>query len=71
MNRVTAKETIERLDKILTWLGYPRTLTFDNGKQLVSDGFRQFCHMKGLVLNQTIPYWPQKNGEVEPVLVKM
>ncbi|XP_055698689.1 uncharacterized protein K02A2.6-like [Phlebotomus papatasi] len=65
MHRITARETIERLDKIFTRLGYPRTLTLDNAKQFVSGELEEYCLKKGIHLNNTIPYWPQQNGEVE------
>ncbi|XP_055681707.1 uncharacterized protein K02A2.6-like [Lutzomyia longipalpis] len=65
MPRITAKDTVARLDKIFTRLGYPRTITLDNAKQFVSAEFHEYCKIKGIVLNHTIPYWPQQNGEVE------
>uniref|UniRef100_A0A1B0DFM4 RNA-directed DNA polymerase n=1 Tax=Phlebotomus papatasi TaxID=29031 RepID=A0A1B0DFM4_PHLPP len=64
-NKITARETILRLDKIFTRLGYPRTITLDNAKQFVSSELEEYCREKGICLNNTIPYWPQQNGEVE------
>lgn len=65
MTSITAKSTINRLDKMFVRLGYPRTITLDNGRQFVSEEFQQYCHIKGIHLNFTIPYWPQANGEIE------
>ncbi|XP_053687193.1 uncharacterized protein K02A2.6-like [Sabethes cyaneus] len=65
MKRITAQETVKRLQKIFRTWGYPRTITLDNGKQFVSQEFDEFCKRTGIVLNHTTPYWPQANGEVE------
>lgn len=65
MGRITAKETVERLDKIFTRLGYPRTITLDNAKQLVGTELEEFSRKHGIHLNHSTPYWPQENGLVE------
>lgn len=65
LKKITASETIARLNKIFVRLGYPRTITLDNGRQFVSTEFDEFCRIKGIILNNTTPYWPQENGEVE------
>lgn len=65
MRSITAEATIERLDKIFTRLGFPRTITLDNAKQFVSSRFTEYCKDNGIYLNNTCPYWPQANGEVE------
>lgn len=65
LKKITATETIARLNKIFTRLGYPRTITLDNGRQFISEEFEEFCRIKGIALNNTTPYWPQENGEVE------
>lgn len=65
LRRITAAETVERLEKIFTRLGYPRTITLDNGRQFVGSEFEQCCKQRGIVLNRTTPYWPQENGLVE------
>ncbi|CAH2096664.1 unnamed protein product [Euphydryas editha] len=43
----------------------PATKTADNGKQFCSTEFKRFCTARNIVLFNTIPYWPQQNGEVE------
>lgn len=65
MNRITASETVERLGKIFTRLGYPRTITLDNAKQFIGKEFENYCKIHGITLNHTAPYWPQENGLVE------
>ncbi|KXJ74916.1 hypothetical protein RP20_CCG012722 [Aedes albopictus] len=65
MIRITASETVERLSKIFTRLGYPRTITLDNAKQFVGREFEEYCKIHGITLNHTAPYWPQENGLVE------
>ncbi|XP_062706679.1 uncharacterized protein K02A2.6-like isoform X1 [Aedes albopictus] len=65
LRKITATETIDRLESIFTRLGYPRTITLDNGRQFVSTEFEQYCKQRGIVLNRTTPYWPQENGLVE------
>ncbi|XP_055714344.1 uncharacterized protein K02A2.6-like [Phlebotomus papatasi] len=65
MTKISARDTINRLDKIFIRLGYPRTITLDNAKQFVSGELDEYSKQKGIVLNHTIPYWPQQNGEVE------
>lgn len=65
MTRITAKDTISRLDRIFTRLGYPVTITLDNARQFASDEFDQYCKARGITLNFTTPYWPQENGLVE------
>lgn len=65
MNRITAKATIDRLERIFTRLGYPMTITLDNARQFISAELEQFCSEHGVNLNNTTPYWPQENGLVE------
>ncbi|XP_062709760.1 uncharacterized protein K02A2.6-like [Aedes albopictus] len=65
MTKITAFETIKRLNRIFRTWGPPRTITLDNAKQFVSTEFEEFCKNNGVHLNHTSPYWPQANGEVE------
>ncbi|XP_038106540.1 uncharacterized protein K02A2.6-like [Culex quinquefasciatus] len=65
MTRITAKETVQRLDKIFTRLGYPQTITLDNAKQFVGIEIQEYCKTHGIYLNHSAPYWPQENGLVE------
>lgn len=65
MFKITSAVTIQRLDTIFTRLGYPFTITLDNAKQFISREFTDYCLSKGIILNNTIPYRPQQNREVE------
>ncbi|XP_065088042.1 uncharacterized protein K02A2.6-like [Ochlerotatus camptorhynchus] len=65
MVKITAKDTVGRLDRIFTRLGYPRTMTLDNAKQFVGKEFELYCNTHGITLNHSTPYWPQENGLVE------
>lgn len=62
MSKITAKDTISRLDRIFTRLGYPRTITLDNAKQFVSTELETYSKLHGITLNHSTPYWPQKKG---------
>ena len=65
LSNITAKDTISRLDRIFTRLGYPRTITLDNAKQFVSTELETYSKLHGITLNHSTPYWPQENGLVE------
>ncbi|XP_062704190.1 uncharacterized protein K02A2.6-like [Aedes albopictus] len=67
MSSITAESTIEELRTIFCRFGVPITLTADNAPQLSEDceQFAEFCRSYGIKLINTVPYWPQMNGEVE------
>lgn len=67
MTSITAESTIDELRTIFSRFGVPTTLTADNAPQLSEDceQFAEFCRSYGIKLINTIPYWPQMNGEVE------
>ncbi|XP_063534905.1 uncharacterized protein K02A2.6-like [Cydia strobilella] len=65
MRSITAVDTVRVLKEIFSRLGYPATLTCDNGNQFTSQTFKTFCKECNIVIYNTIPYWPQMNGEVE------
>ncbi|XP_055604561.1 uncharacterized protein K02A2.6-like [Uranotaenia lowii] len=67
MSNITAESTIEELRVIFSRFGIPITLTADNAPQLSEDceEFSTFCKSYGVKLINTVPYWPQMNGEVE------
>lgn len=65
MKSISSKDTIEVLKEIFSRLGIPTSITCDNGRQFVSEEFKSFCQEQGIKLFNTIPYWPQQNGEVE------
>uniref|UniRef100_A0A182PX50 Integrase catalytic domain-containing protein n=1 Tax=Anopheles epiroticus TaxID=199890 RepID=A0A182PX50_9DIPT len=63
MRKITASDTAERLEKIFVRLGYPKTITLDNGRHFVSTFFENYCKTKGIVLNKSTPHWPQENEQ--------
>lgn len=65
MRHITAEATIEKLEEIFIYQGYPITITLDNGRQFVSSKFRDYCKEHRIHLNHMAPYWPQANGVVE------
>lgn len=65
MIKITSAKTIKRLKSIFARFGLPISITADNGKQLISEEFKQYCEAHNIELNSTTPYWPQMNGEVE------
>lgn len=65
MTKITAEGTIRRLEPIFVRNGYPTTITLDNGRQFVSNELDEYCRIRNITLNHTVPYWPQANGEVE------
>lgn len=65
MRSITSTDTVKILKEIFSRLGYPVTLTCDNGQQFTSEVFKTFCKECNITLYNTIPYWPQMNGEVE------
>lgn len=65
MTKIDSQATIQRLTVIFARFGFPSSITADNGRQFVSEEFKQYYRTNGIKLNNTIPYWPQQNGEVE------
>lgn len=65
MRNINSTNTILKLREIFTRLGYPQTITCDNGPQFRSEELKNFCNINNIKLYHTIPYWPQQNGEVE------
>jgi len=65
MRTIDAKNTIGVMKEIFSRLGFPKTITADNGPQFTSNEMKVFCKENGIVLHTTIPHWPQMNGEVE------
>ncbi|XP_053607193.1 uncharacterized protein K02A2.6-like [Plodia interpunctella] len=63
--KITSTEIIGILKEIFSRLGNPLTITADNGRQFCSEEFKSFCKEQNITLFNTIPYWPQQNGEVE------
>lgn len=62
---ISSAQIINILKEIFSRLGFPVSITADNGKQFVSEDFREYCKECNIRLFNTVPYWPQMNGEVE------
>ncbi len=62
---ITTKTVIKALEKIFSMFGYVHELVADNGKQLISDEFKQYLSLHGIKLKNVTPYSPVVNGEVE------
>lgn len=65
MKTITSTNTVKKLDAMFCRFGFPLSITADNAKQFVSTELREYCEARNIRLNNTIPYWPQQNGEVE------
>ncbi|XP_055634225.1 uncharacterized protein K02A2.6-like [Toxorhynchites rutilus septentrionalis] len=67
MDTTTTKNVTRELMTMFSRYGIPSFLKADNAPQISSDceEFNEFCSTNGIKLLNTIPYWPQSNGEVE------
>ncbi|XP_041451267.1 uncharacterized protein K02A2.6-like [Drosophila obscura] len=65
MTATTTENTIAALTAIFAIEGYPKTLVSDNGPQLTSDSFNQFCQLHGISHITTAPFHPASNGLAE------
>ncbi|XP_055604878.1 uncharacterized protein K02A2.6-like [Uranotaenia lowii] len=65
METTTTKDVKRELMIMFSWYGIQSFLKADNAPQISSDceEFREFCSTNGIKLLNTIPYWPQSNGE--------
>ncbi|KAK3093815.1 hypothetical protein FSP39_020533 [Pinctada imbricata] len=66
VTKVTTSEKITRiLSKMFVTHGLPVSIQTDNGPQFISEHFRSFMQLHGIIHRHTTPLWPQANGEVE------
>lgn len=65
MSSTTTKDTISALTAIFSIEGIPDKLVSDNGPQLTSDEFKQFCSNLGIQHVTTAPFHPASNGLAE------
>lgn len=56
--RITTAATISSLRKIFGRFGMPEVLVTDNGPQLTSDTFEEFCEANGIMHLKTAPFHP-------------
>lgn len=67
MEKTTTKDVIRELMIMFSRYGFPAYLKADNASQISSEcqEWQEFCSANAITLLNTIPYWPQSNGEVE------
>ncbi|XP_054256963.1 uncharacterized protein K02A2.6-like [Macrosteles quadrilineatus] len=61
----TSTWTVQELRKIFSTFGFPQILVSDNGRQFVSQEFKNFMNECGIVHRTTAPYHPNSNGQAE------
>jgi hypothetical protein len=61
----SATETVQNLHSTFAILGFPRSITCDNGQPFSSAEFYDFCERFAIKIFHTPPFWPQANGLVE------
>nr|VZI32145.1 unnamed protein product [Spirometra erinaceieuropaei] len=65
LNPATASATIAFLRRIFSQHGLPEVLVSDNGSQLTSSTFEEFCRQHNIQHLRSPPYHPQSNGRAE------
>ncbi|XP_030368972.1 uncharacterized protein K02A2.6-like [Scaptodrosophila lebanonensis] len=65
LSSTTSQSTIAALTDIFAIEGYPKTLVSDNGPQLTSETFKDFCNKHGITHITTAPFHPASNGLAE------
>lgn len=65
MTAITSAATIEKLRECFARFGLPETIVSDNGGQLTSAEFKNFCSKNGIKHLTSAPYQPQSNGAAE------
>lgn len=65
MLTMTAEKTIERLGIIFAQFGLPETIVTDNGPQFISEEFKAFARMRGIMHKTIPPYHAASNGLAE------
>ncbi|XP_039298111.1 uncharacterized protein K02A2.6-like [Nilaparvata lugens] len=65
MSTTTTKSTINILQDLFSKFGYPRIIVSDNGPQLTSYEFQNFCKELNIKHARITPYHPKSNGLAE------
>ena len=65
VKNITSKTTVTKLREIFARFGLPRSIVSDNGPQLTSDEFEQFCREHDIKHIKVTPYHPKSNGLAE------
>lgn len=65
MTSITSSVAIEKLRECFARFGLPKTIVSDNGRQLTSTEFENFCLKNGVKHLTPAPYHPQSNNVAE------
>ncbi|XP_037931459.1 uncharacterized protein K02A2.6-like [Teleopsis dalmanni] len=65
LSNTTSTDTVKALTSIFAIEGLPETLVSDNGPQLTSSQFKEFCLKNGIQHVTTAPFRPASNGLAE------
>lgn len=65
MKSTTATETVSKLTETFSRFGIPKIIVSDNGPQLTSTIFADFCNSNGITHVKVTPYHPKSNGIAE------
>jgi transposase InsO family protein len=63
MSSTTSTATFKVLREIFSRQGLPETIVSDNGPQLTSEEFENFCSVNGIIHRRSAPYKPSTNGQ--------
>lgn len=63
--RQTAKNVVETFRQAVQTHGTPNAVLSDNGRQFISNLFRDFCESSSIKHRRTRPYNPKCNGKIE------
>ncbi|KXJ07186.1 Uncharacterized protein K02A2.6, partial [Exaiptasia diaphana] len=68
MSSTTSTATVKVLREIFSRHGLPETIVSDNGPQLTSEEFQNFCSANGIIHRRSAPYKPSTNGQAERIV---
>lgn len=65
MTKIDSASTIDKLRNYCARFGLPKKIVSDNGRQLVSEEFEQFCQANRIKHVTTAPYHLSSTGAAE------
>lgn len=65
MGKTDAESTLDKLRECIARFGLPKLIITDNGSQLISDKFEEFCKLNLIKHRTSPPYHPATNGLAE------
>lgn len=65
IKNITSKNLCLTLDEIFCTFGFPEIIVSDNGPQLTSQEFKDYCKKHGILHITSSPYHPRSNGLAE------